>query len=136
MVPKEREETAQKGRPVNNGMAGIVTADSLNWGVTNTPSTAKNIERQHNMFETIHNLMGTYNINRKIAVMVYRYAKGIDTLSDVVLALVRRNPISWKYETSMTEWMYFRMTLQKEGFEIHHPERKIEKEGEQFVFAS
>ena len=88
------------------------------------------------MFATVNNIMDHYGVSRKIAVMVYRYTEGIDTVADVVMALVRKNPISGECEASMAEWMYFCEVLQAEGFEVGQPERKIEKDYGKFVFAS
>lgn len=88
------------------------------------------------MLNTVNYLMDFYGVSRKIAVMVYRYTRGIDTVADVVMALVRKNPISGEYEASMAEWMYFTEVLQAEGYEVGQPERKIEKDGRKFVFVS
>jgi len=89
------------------------------------------------MLNTVNSLMNTYNVSRKVAVIVYRFVGGIDTLADVTMTLVRKNPISGEYETSMTEWFQFCEVCKGEGFDVpDKPERKIRKDGKYFVFAS
>jgi len=139
MAKKENDETVSGANPARSGTAGIATVVSLNSEPpkrTGSRSTAKNTERHPNMFATVNNIMDHYGVSRKIAVMVYRYTEGIDTVADVVMALVRKNPISGECEASMAEWMYFCEVLQAEGFEVGQPERKIEKDYGKFVFAS
>ena len=81
-------------------------------------------------------LMGSYGVSRKVAVIAARYMRGIDTIEDVTMTLVRRNPITREDETSMTEWFQFCDVCKAEHFDVTEPERKIEKDGRKFVFAS
>jgi len=77
------------------------------------------------MFATIHNLMNTYAVPRIVAVMAYRYMRGIDTVAEVVL-----------YMPKMGHWYMFCDVVNKEGFEVGKPERKVEQDGRKFVFSS
>ena len=91
------------------------------------------------MLSTVNSLIETHSVTRKVAVVAYRYMRGIDSLADVSMTLVRRNPITGGDETSMTEWLQFCKLIECEG--CNPPNgyalpRQIEKDGRKFVFAS
>ena len=125
MDKNENDETEKRANPARSGMAGIAHADSPNWE-QQREQTSIVLRIEHNrpqrkrlpsMLATITYLIDTYNVPRIVAVLAYRYLKGIDTLSDVVMNMPR-----------MDHWFLFcRMVEKESGLKVGTPSVKSRK---------
>lgn len=113
------------GLPIEQGIH--VHPHKQGWNRFHMVCTAK--EYKHNMLTTIKNLMDKYNVPRKVAVLAYRYFRGIDSVADVAMNTPK-----------MGHWIMFCQVVECEG--CNPPKgydfalKKITRDGKIMVFVA